>query len=192
MLVCSARLAYVRHTPIYRTFGPVRKSARGSERQVVEMKVGIGQDSHRFDFEDTGKKLILGGVVFEGDPPLKGNSDADVILHSITNAISGVTCVNILGETADDLCLNKGITDSSVYLREALKYLEDQKIVHLSVSIECKRPEISPRINDIRKSLSVLLEIPENCIGITATSGEELTPFGQGLGIQVISIVTVI
>jgi len=161
-------------------------------RQVVEMKVGIGQDSHRFDFEDTSKKLILGGVVFEGEPPLKGNSDADVILHSITNAISGVTCVNILGETADDLCLNKGITDSSVYLREALKHLEDCKIVHLSISIECKRPKISPKINDIRKSLSALLEIPENCIGITATSSEELTPFGQGLGIQVISIVTVI
>ena len=156
------------------------------------MKVGIGQDSHRFDFEDTSKKLILGGIVFEDDPPLKGNSDADVILHSITNAISGVTCVNILGEISDDLCLNKGITDSSVYLREALKHLRDYKIVHLSISIECKRPRISPRIDEIRQSLSVMLEIPEDCIGITATSGEELTPFGQGLGIQVISIITVI
>ena len=140
------------------------------------MKVGIGQDSHRFDFENTNKKLVLGGVIFEGEPPLKGNSDADVILHSVTNAISGVTCVNILGEISDDLCLNKGVRDSSVYLREALKYLEDYKIVHLSISIECKRPKISPRIDEIRQSLSVLLGIPENCIGITATSGEDLTP----------------
>lgn len=156
------------------------------------MKVGIGQDSHRFDFEDNEKKLILGGIVFEGEPPLKGNSDADVILHSITNAISGVTCVNILGEISDDLCLNKGITDSSVYLKEAMKYLKDYRIVHLSVSIECKRPKIAPKINEIRRSLSVLLGIPENCIGITATSGEGLTSFGQGLGIQVLSIITVI
>lgn len=100
--------------------------------------------------------------------------------------------MNILGEISDDLCLNKGITDSSVYLREALKHLRDYKIVHLSISIECKRPRISPRIDEIRQSLSVMLEIPEDCIGITATSGEELTPFGQGLGIQVISIITVI
>lgn len=156
------------------------------------MKVGIGQDSHRFDFEDKEKKLILGGIVFDGEPPLKGNSDADVILHSITNAISGVTCVNILGAVSDEMCLIHGITDSSVYLLEALKYLDDCRIVHLSISIECARPKISPRVTEIRQSLSILLGIPENCIGITATTGEGLTAFGQGLGIQVFSIITVI
>jgi len=156
------------------------------------MKVGFGHDSHRFDFEDKKKKLILGGVEFEGEPPLQGNSDADVILHSITNAISGVTCVNILGEISDKLCLEQGIKDSSVYLREALKHLGDSRITHLSVSIECARPKIAPKIAQIRKNLSVLLNIPENCIGITATTGEGLTPFGQGLGIQVFSVVTAI
>jgi 2-C-methyl-D-erythritol 2,4-cyclodiphosphate synthase len=155
------------------------------------MKVGIGQDSHRFDFEDKEKKLVLGGVVFEGYPPLQGNSDADVILHSVTNAVSGVTCVNILGSISDDLCLNKGIKDSSVYLNEALKYLGDNKIVHLSISIECLKPKITPKIPEIRSSLSRLLGIPENCIGITATTGEGLTQFGQGLGIQVFSCITV-
>lgn len=156
------------------------------------MKVGIGQDSHRFDFEDTEKKLVLGGIVFDGEPPLKGNSDADVILHSITNAISGVTCVNILGKVSDELCLKQGIKDSSVYLHKAMEYLEDHRIVHLSISIECLRPKISPRIDDIRRNLSLLLNTPENCIGITATTGEGLTQFGQGLGIQVFSVITVI
>jgi 2-C-methyl-D-erythritol 2,4-cyclodiphosphate synthase len=156
------------------------------------MKVGIGQDSHRFDFEDKGKKLVLGGVVFEGEPPLKGNSDADVILHSITNAVSGVTCVNILGGISDELCLGQGITDSRVYLREALKYLNELRIVHLSISIEALRPKITPRLAEIRQSLSSLLDIPENCIGITATTGEGLTQFGQGLGMQVFSVITVI
>lgn len=159
---------------------------------VAGMKVGIGQDSHRFDFDDQEKQLVLGGIVFEGEPPLQGNSDADVILHSITNAISGVTCVNILGDISDKLCLEQGITDSSVYLNEALKHLGDYRIIHLSLSIECAKPKITPKIADIRKSLSLLLSIPENCIGITATTGEGLTAFGQGLGIQVLSIVTVI
>ena len=59
------------------------------------MKVAIGQDSHRFDFEDTNRKLILGGVIFEGEPSMKANSDGDVIFHAITNAISGITCKNI-------------------------------------------------------------------------------------------------
>lgn len=154
------------------------------------MVVGIGQDSHRFDFEDKTKKLILGGVVFEDCPPLDGNSDADVILHSITNAISGITCVNILGPISDDLCLNKGIKDSSEYLKEALKYLNGRKILHVSISIECKIPKITPKIPEIRKSLSALLGIPENSVGITATTGEGLTQFGQGKGIQVFSCIT--
>ncbi len=156
------------------------------------MKVGIGQDSHKFDFEDSEKTLVLGGIIFDGEPPLKGNSDADVILHSITNAISGVTCVNILGGVSDELCLKQGITDSSVYLREALKHLNESRIVHLSISIECLKPKITPRLDEIRQNLSMLLDIPEYCIGITATTGEGLTQFGQGLGIQVFSIITVI
>lgn len=60
------------------------------------MKASIGQDSHRFDFENKEKKLILGGVVFAGEIPMKANSDGDVILHAVTNAISGITCKNIL------------------------------------------------------------------------------------------------
>lgn len=156
------------------------------------MKVGIGQDSHRFNFIDTKKKLILGGIVFDGSTPLDGNSDADVVLHSITNAISGITCVNILGAVSDEMCINQGIKDSRAYLREAMKYLGESKIVHVSISIECQTPKISPKIPEMRKSLSALIGIPENCIGITATSGEGLTQFGQGLGIQVFSCVTVI
>ncbi len=156
------------------------------------MKVGIGQDSHRFDFNDKEKKLILGGVVFDRHAPLEGNSDADVILHSITNAISGVTCVNILGKVSDELCLKQGIKDSRVYLQEAMKYLGESKIVHISISIECSTPKITPKIPELRKSLSGLLEIPETSIGITATTGEGLTQFGQGLGIQVFSCVTVV
>jgi 2-C-methyl-D-erythritol 2,4-cyclodiphosphate synthase len=155
-----------------------------------KMKVGIGQDSHRFDFLNKNKKLVLGGVVFEGYPPLEGNSDADVILHSLTNAISGITCVNILGEVSDKMCLGQGITDSSAYLKKSLEYLGQNKIVHVSISIECKLPKISPKIPEMRNSISKLLDIPDNCIGITATTGEDLTEFGLGKGIQVFSCVT--
>lgn len=153
------------------------------------MKVAIGQDSHRFDFENKNKELKLGGIVFENATPLLGNSDADVVLHSITNAISGITCKNILGKVADDMC-KSGITDSEEYLKEALKYL-NEKIIHLSISIECKTPKISPKIEEMRKNISRILSIPETSIGITATTGEELTEFGKGNGISVFSCITV-
>lgn len=68
------------------------------------MKVAIGQDSHRIDYENKDKKLMLGGIEFDEDYSLNGNSDADVVLHSITNAVSGITCKNILGKISDDMC----------------------------------------------------------------------------------------
>ena len=75
-------------------------------------------------------------------------------------------------------------------MEEALKDLKS-KIVHLSISIECKTPRISPRLEDLRQSLSNILGISQDSIGITATSGEGLTEFGKGNGIQVFSCLTV-
>lgn len=152
------------------------------------MKVGIGQDSHRFEFENRDKKLVLGGVTFEG-PALNGNSDADVVLHAITNAISGVTCKNVLGEITDNMC-RSGITDSREYVKEALKYLND-KIEHISITIECKTPKISPRVEEMRQSIANVLSISTSQVGITATTGEGLTEFGKGNGISVFAILTV-
>jgi 2-C-methyl-D-erythritol 2,4-cyclodiphosphate synthase len=154
------------------------------------MKVGIGQDSHKFDFENTRTKFILGGVIYDGVTPLAGNSDADVVLHALTNAISGVTGVNILGKIADKMCLEDGITDSSAYVLEALKYLDNIKIVHVSITIECSYPKISPKIPKMQKVIGELLGLPENSVGITATTGEGLTSFGQGKGIQAFCCVT--
>lgn len=154
-------------------------------------RVAIGQDSHRFTEPEEGKTLILGGIVIEGYPGLKGNSDADVVLHAITNAVSGISCVNILGKRADELCLEKGIANSSVYLKEALATMEEKKIVHISVSIEALKPKLSPYIDKMRSNIAGLLNIDEKSVGITATTGEGLTEFGKGNGIFCTAVITV-
>lgn len=153
------------------------------------MKVAIGQDSHKIDEQNQEKKLMLGGVEFQEDYSLLGNSDTDVILHAITNAISGISCQNVLGKMTDEMC-QRGITDSEEYVKEALKYLKE-KIVHLSITIECLRPKISPKIEEMRKNIGRILKIKENQIGITATTGEGLTECGKGNGISVFVILTV-
>lgn len=153
------------------------------------MKVAIGQDSHKFDFEDNKKQLILGGIIFEGNPPFKANSDGDVVLHAITNAISGVTGKNILGKVADEMC-KSGIEDSEAYVKEALKYL-NEKIVHLSISIECYLPKIETKRDEMVKNIARILNITEQQIGITATTGEGLTEFGKGNGVSVFACITV-
>ncbi len=151
------------------------------------MKAAIGQDSHRFE-ESLGKPLILGGVVFPGEPGLLANSDGDVVLHAITNAVSGITGQNILGKIADEMC-RSGITDSAEYLRKALEFLHG-RVSHVSLSMECLRPKISPMIPEMREHIAGLLGVAPSAIGITATTGEGLTDCGKGLGISVLCILT--
>ena len=153
------------------------------------MKVAIGQDSHRIDYNNKEKKLILGGIEFQEDYSLSANSDGDVVLHAITNAISGITCKNILGKVADEMCKN-GTKDSEEYVKEALKYLKE-KIVHISMSVECQVPKISPKVEEMRSNIARILKIKEDCVGITATTGEGLTEFGKGNGISVFVCLTV-
>lgn len=152
--------------------------------------VAIGQDSHRFEAGSSEKPLMLGGVLIPGYPGLSGNSDADVVLHAVTNAISGVSGVNVLGGMSDRMCLEQGITDSAAYLREALSTLGDLKPVHLSVSVECARPKLAAHIPAIRDNLSRLLALPPGHVGFTATSGEGLTAVGRGEGIFCTAILT--
>tara|TARA_B100000795_G_scaffold175509_1_gene132585 strand:+ start:1370 stop:1846 length:477 start_codon:yes stop_codon:yes gene_type:complete len=155
----------------------------------MTIKTGIGQDSHAFE-KKSGKPLVLAGVKFDHSFGLKGNSDADVIFHSITNAISSVTGKNILGSVADKLAQH-GEKDSIKYLQLALNDLKAWKINHIAISIECLKPKISPKIELMKLKISVICKINIADVGITATSGEGLTAFGRGEGIQAISIITV-
>ncbi len=150
----------------------------------------IGQDSHRFG-EPCGNTFIkLGGIDIPFDKPIEANSDGDVVYHAITNAISGFTGVNILGGEADVICLDKGIKDSAVYIDKALEYLTDGKIIHCSITIECLCPKLKPHIPAMKESIGNILGIPASSVGITATTGEGLTGFGRGEGIQVFCILT--
>ena len=150
----------------------------------------IGQDSHRFG-EPAGETTIrLGGIDIPFDRPIEANSDGDVVFHAITNAVSGFMGINILGGEADKICLEKGIKDSAVYLEKALEYLKDGKIIHCSITIECLRPKLMPHIHKMKESVGKILGIPASSVGITATTGEGLTGFGRGEGIQVFCILT--
>ena len=148
----------------------------------------IGQDSHRFEPEGSAKPLVLGGVTIPGCSGLAGNSDADVVLHAITNAISGLHGIPVLGAVSDELCLKKGICDSRVYLAKSLELLTKYRLVHLSVSIEAQRPLLAAHLPAMQGSIAGLLSLPPHHVALTATSGEGLTSFGRGEGIQVFAV----
>jgi 2-C-methyl-D-erythritol 2,4-cyclodiphosphate synthase len=157
----------------------------------LQFKVGIGQDSHRFEEKGKSKPLVLGGIEIPSEVTLMGNSDADVVLHALCNAISGTSGKVVLGPHTDRLC-EQGITDSAVYVKEALKTLKDYKIAHVAVTIECLAPKILPHIDKMRSRIAEILGIKIGDVGITATSGEGLTLFGQGAGIQAFVLVTAV
>lgn len=155
-----------------------------------KIRTGIGQDSHRFLPPESSKPCVIGGVIFEGVSGFNANSDGDIVLHAICNAITSVTGVLILGGIADDLCLKDGITDSEVYLKEAMKTLTIQAITHVAITIEGKKPHFKKRLDEMRANIARIMSLDISDIGITATSGEGLTDFGCGDGVQCFVVIT--
>ncbi len=151
---------------------------------------GLGQDSHRFLPEESNKECVLGGVVFTDVPGLDADSDGDVIFHAICNAITSITHVPILGGIAQKLCHEGKITNSRVYLEHALNTLEGTTIHHVALSLEGLRPKMQTRIDLVRKSIAETMNLSIEQIGLTITSGNHLTRFSQGEGIQCFCIIS--
>ncbi|MCI5052508.1 MAG: 2-C-methyl-D-erythritol 2,4-cyclodiphosphate synthase [Simkaniaceae bacterium] len=153
----------------------------------MKYAVGIGQDSHRF--AEQGGQCVMGGVVFPGVPAMEANSDGDVVLHAICNAITCISHVPILGGLAIDMC-NRGITDSSKYLEAAIDTLGGWKIAHISLTVEGKRPRMQKLVDAVRESVAKLCAIDITQVGMTVTSGDHLSDFARGDGLQCFAIVT--
>ena len=158
----------------------------------MRFKTGLGQDSHRFETKDSSKPCIIGGVYFEDQPGFKANSDGDVVYHAICNAISSITGVLILGGIADELCLKDGITNSEVYLKEAFITLQNEglHISHVAISIEAKKPSFKEHIQSMKENIAKVLDISPKDVGITATSGEGLSDYGCGDGVQAFCVLS--
>ncbi|MFH2028896.1 MAG: 2-C-methyl-D-erythritol 4-phosphate cytidylyltransferase [Nanoarchaeota archaeon] len=159
-------------------------------------RIGYGQDSHRFVAEDSDekeKKLFLGGVLIEGHRGLDANSDGDVILHALFNALSQSVGGKSIGHYADKM-FEKGITDSKEYLKEALAIVVERgyRVNNIGIMFEGRNPHISEHEDKLVESLASLCGIDKSSVGITATSGEDLTPWGKGEGVQAFAVVTVV
>ena len=160
---------------------------------INDFRVGYGLDSHRFEKEGSSKKLILGGIIFE-ELGFDANSDGDVILHAIQNALSQAIGNQSISFWADKMCLEQGIKDSKEYLKPLLKEIKDKgwRINNIGLILECKKPKIEPKATVIKASLAKILDLSEDRISIQATTGEGLSAFGQGLGVECHVIVSLV
>lgn len=153
-----------------------------------DFRSGIGHDSHKFSRRGT---LRLGGVKIGGYKKLEANSDGDAVLHAAYNAIAQALGEKSLGDVADKLCA-AGEKNSAVYIGKILTKMRSAGYVvhHCGISIEGRNPRIDPIEKRLRESMGELLGIETESIGITATTGEDLTPFGRGEGVQCFVSVT--
>ena len=145
------------------------------------LAMGVGYDVHPFA---AGRKLVLGGVEFEGDG-LLGHSDADICAHAVGDAILGAAGLGDLGRHFPDTDPRfKGVS-SLVLLREivAKAAAAGWAVGNCDVTLAARRPKIAPRAEEMRARLGEALGIPPTRVNVKATTGEGLGFVGRGEGI---------
>lgn len=148
------------------------------EHSSVEFRVGIGHDTHRLG---PGGPLKIGGIELPHDKQLIGHSDADVLLHAITDALLGAAVLGDIGELFPDTDpANKG-RDSGEMLRAAHERLiaANFKIVNLDCIVFAEQPKLSPFKNSIRMRIAELLDLPADHVGVKAKTGEGVDAVGR-------------
>jgi 2-C-methyl-D-erythritol 4-phosphate cytidylyltransferase/2-C-methyl-D-erythritol 2,4-cyclodiphosphate synthase len=152
-------------------------------RAAVEAPVamGVGYDTHRFA---PGRRLVLGGVEFEGDG-LLGHSDADVCAHAIGDAILGAAGLGDLGRHFPDTDPRwKGVS-SLVLLAEIARKAADAgfRVGNADVTLAARRPKIAPRAAEMRERLAAALGVSPGQVNVKATTGEGMGFVGREEGI---------
>lgn len=144
----------------------------------MEFRVGLGQDCHRLVVD---RPLILGGVHIDHDRGLYGHSDADVLLHAITDALLGAAGLGDIGEMFPDTSPEFRGADSAILLEKALVRVayEGWKVANLDCTIAAERPKLLPYKPEIRRRIAELLHVPVDLVNIKAKTGEKIGPVGR-------------
>ncbi len=145
----------------------------------LELRIGLGHDTHRLQ---RGGPLRLGGIDIDFDGHLAGHSDADVLLHAITDAILGAANLGDIGEMFPDTdAANEG-KDSAVMLAAAAERVKSDgwKIVNLDCVVLAERPKLLPLREQIRQRIGEILDIEPTRISLKGKTGESSGDIGQG------------
>lgn len=153
------------------------------------MRVGLGFDAHAFA---AGRDLIIGGVRVPHDRGLHGHSDADVLSHSIGDAVLGAAGLGDLGSMfpASDRWKNA----SSLTILEAIASAvrqADQRVVNVDATVIAQSPRMAPHTGDMAKKVAAALGIESGCVSVKATSTDGLGFTGRGDGIAAMAVALV-
>ncbi len=146
------------------------------------MRVGIGIDVHQFA---EGRKLIVGGVEIPHSMGLKGHSDADVLLHAISDALLGAAALGDIGKHFPDTSQEFKDIDSKILLRHVGRLIADEgySIENIDSMLLMERPKVAPHIMAMRENIAQCLGIDVGKVAVKATTNEKLGYIGREEGV---------
>lgn len=149
----------------------------------MSFRVGMGYDVHQFV---AGRPCIIGGVEFEHDKGLLGHSDADVLLHAVTDALLGALNLGDIGQHFPDTDPQFKNIDSKKMLAHCYGLVKDKgyQLGNLDTIVICERPKLKAKAPQIQNVIAELLECDVDLVSVKATTEEKMGFTGQGQGIK--------
>lgn len=147
------------------------------------MRIGHGYDVHRFA---ENRKLILGGVLIPNDKGLLGHSDADVLLHAISDALLGAAALGDIGKHFPDTDMAFKDADSRMLLRRCVALLREKgyRISNIDATVIAQKPKLAPFIGEMIKNIAEDCGVNMDRVNVKATTEEGLGFTGEFLGIS--------
>ena len=164
----------------------MREGKTGVDRET--MRVGIGYDIHR---TAAGRRLVLGGIELESEFGLDGHSDADVVLHAVSDALLGASALGDIGDHFPDTAPEWKDADSSVMLARVLALVRDNGfcISNIDINIIAQKPRLGETKAVIRDNIAALLGLDPTHVSMKAKTKEGLGPVGAGEAIEALACV---
>lgn len=157
----------------------------------MKIRVGFGYDIHQFK---EGRELWLGGVKLQHSKGLLGHSDADVLLHAISDAILGAANLRDIGFHFPDTDPKYKGADSKLLLSEIKSLMASKgfKVSNIDATVCAEKPKLNPHIPEMQDVISGLLEIDSDEVSIKATTSEKMGFVGREEGVKAYAVVLIV
>ncbi|OGR36323.1 MAG: 2-C-methyl-D-erythritol 2,4-cyclodiphosphate synthase [Desulfovibrionales bacterium GWA2_65_9] len=163
-------------------------------------RTGWGYDVHRYlasnetdaKTKSQARPMMLGGIAIPGGPQVIAHSDGDVLLHALTDALLGVACAGDIGQLFPDTDQAFANMPSAVFVTEALRRVRacGYRPAHADLTVVAQVPKLGPHKARMAAQIAQLLELPQACVNVKATTEEGLGFTGEKRGIKAIAVVT--